>query len=66
MSATTPPLSDYSTQKARAIENRRRRLRRTLAARWQQAHGVVSATKLAALRIISTERWDAAKEESNE
>ena len=63
MSATKPPLSDYSTQAARTAENRRRRLRRTLLAQWSAAHAVASAAKLAALRRISAEQWSAAKAE---
>ena len=63
MSATKPPLSDYSTQSSRAAEIRRRRLRPRLLAQWSAAHAVASAAKLTTLRRISAEQWNAAKAE---
>jgi len=66
MTATKPPLSDYSTQAARTAENRRRRLRPQLLAQWSAAHTVASAAKLAALRRISVEQWNAAKNEGEQ
>ena len=63
MSATKPPMADYSTRAARTAENRRRRLRRTLLVQWGVAHVVASAAKLTALRRISVAQWNAAKVE---
>jgi hypothetical protein len=56
-----PPLSDYSTQAARADEMRRRKLRRELLAQWQALHTALDKESVEAIRGISDEEWAAAQ-----
>jgi len=57
-----PPLSDFSTQQARADEQRRRKLRRELLAQWQTLHRALDAETVAAIQGISDAEWQAAQE----
>ena len=57
-----PPLSDFSTQQARADEQRRRKLRRELLAQWQTQHRALDAETVAAIQRISDAEWQAAQE----
>jgi hypothetical protein len=56
-----PPLSDFSTQQARADELRRRKLRRELLAQGQTAHAALDAETVAAIRGITDSEWVAAQ-----
>jgi len=54
------PLSDYSTQAARADELRRRKLARELLKDWQRAREIIDAEGVANVRAITDEEWAAA------
>ena len=56
-----PPLADYTTQQARADEQRRRKLRRELLAQWQAARGIMDAETVAAIRGITDNEWATAQ-----
>ena len=60
-----PPLSDFSTQQARADEQRRRKLRRELLARWQTLRRALDAETVAAIQGISDAEWQAAQEQDD-
>ena len=60
-----PPLSDFSTQQARADEQRRRKLRRELLAQWQTLHRALDAETVAAIQGISDAEWQAAQEQDD-
>ena len=57
-----PPLSDFSTQQARADEQRHRKLRRVLLAQWQTLRRALDAETVAAIQGISDAEWQAAQE----
>jgi len=61
-----PSLSDFSTQQARADEQRRRKLRRELLAQWQTLHRALDAETVAAIQGISDAEWQAAQEQDND
>jgi len=65
MSATKPPLSDYSTQQARADEVRRRKLRRELLTQFGGLVDALTTESVAAIRGISDAEWQAAQEQEN-
>jgi len=56
------PLSDFSTQQARADEIRRRKLRRELLADWQATRQDLADKSVQAVLAISDEEWQAASE----
>ena len=56
------PLSDFSTQQARADELRRRKLRRELLADWQATRQDLADKSVRAVLAISDEEWQAASE----
>ena len=56
------PLSDFSTQQARADEIRRRKLRRELLADWQATRQALADKSVRAVLAISDEEWQAALE----
>ena len=58
-----PPLSDFSTQAARADELRRRKLRRELLADWQATRQALADESVAAVRAISDDEWARALEQ---
>ena len=58
-----PPLTDYSTQAARADELRRRKLRRELLAQFSGVVDALTAESIAAIRGISPAEWQAAQEQ---
>ena len=60
-----PPLSDFSTQQARADEQRRRKLRRELLAQWQTLRRALDAETVAAIQGISDAEWQAAQEQDD-
>ena len=56
-----PPLSDFSTQQARADEIRRRKLRRGLLKDWQATRQVLGDESAVAIRGITDSEWAAAQ-----
>jgi len=61
-----PPLSDFSTQQARADEQRRRKLRRELLAQWQTVRAALDAESVAAIQGITDAEWQAAQEKDDD
>jgi len=61
-----PPLSDFSTQQARADERRRRNLRRVLLAQWQTVRAALDAESVAAIQGITDAEWQAAQEKDDD
>jgi len=57
----TTPLTDFSTQRARAAELRRRKLRRKLLAQWQATRAALDAESVANVRAIGDAEWQAAQ-----
>jgi len=61
-----PPLADFSTQQARADEQRRRNLRRVLLAQWQTVRAALDAESVAAIQGITDAEWQAAQEKDDD
>ena len=60
---TTAPLTDFSTQSARAAELHRRKLRRVLLAQWTATRAAIDAEKAATVKAINRDEWNAAQDE---
>ena len=61
-----PPLADFSTQRARADEQRRRKLRHELLAQWQTVRAALDAESVAAIQGITDAEWQAAQEKDDD